>query len=225
MRNWNGLPTFVIGTAGTSIEVKSVIIDINRSYHVAYFDFISLVSEKCDDILVSKGVAVAEPTFYERIEEFDVLGVVIPFGCPIIKEKVYNKIAKYNNIVFPNIIHPTAIVGENVDIGYGNYIAAGVTISPNVRIGNFCLINNNCNIGHDVIIEDYAVINPLAAISGNVHISHGALIGGHSAIIQDTTIGKYAKIGLGAFVIKDVPAMTTVICEPAKSLKCDTQRI
>ena len=218
MRQWNGLPIFIMGASGTSKEVKGMIEDINALHQIDTYQIIAFVDiEAKEDI---NGVAVInEEMFYKKLMDFPVAGIVIPFGTPELKMKLYRQMTECINIVFPNIIHPCAVVSEMVTMGFGNIVAAGATISPNVNLGNFCLINNNCNIGHDTKLADFVVVNPLAAVSGNVTIGQGALIGGSSAILQGIEIGERARIGLGAFVVKDVLSDMTVVCEPAKVRK------
>ena len=234
MKKWSGLPIFIMGTSGTSREVKSMIEEINNINKTDVYQIVAFV-DKLDGLKQdpenfkhetkvneANGLKIIdEKVFLERIGNYPVVGVVIPFGMPSLKMKIYDQIANYKNVVYPNIIHPTAVIGENVEIGYGNVVVAGVTISPNVSIGNFCLINNNCNIGHDTVIEDFTVINPLSAISGDVAIRKGALVGARSAILQGVEVGENSQIGLGAFVVKNVSDNETVICVPAKVRKND----
>lgn len=218
MKQWKGLPIFIMGSAGTSREVRSAIIDINNVHQVDVYQVLGFVDDKREEQtkVINDLPVISEEDFFEEVKEHPLIGVIVPFGLPKLKMKIYEKITSIENVIFPNIIHPSVVIGENTSIGFGNVIAAGATISPNVSIGNFCLINNSCNIGHDTVIEDFVVINPLSAISGDVIIRKGALIGGHSAILQGVEIGEDSRVGLGAFVVKNISKNETVICEPAK---------
>lgn len=215
MKEWNGLPIYIMGSSGTSKEVKSIINDINKKNKTTIYQVCAFVDIK-EYNLVNGLKVINEQQFFEETEEHLVFGVVIPFGIPILKVNLYDKVKHLKNVVFPNIIHPSVTIGENVEMGKGNVLAAGATISPNVTIGNFCLINNNCNIGHDSVIEDFVVINPLSAVSGNVSVRQGAQLGGHSAVLQGVEVGEYSQVGLGAFLIKNLPKNEIAICEPAK---------
>ena len=215
MRKWNGLPVFIMGASGTSKETNSIIEDINKLNPVNVYNVVSFVDIDTKENLNGTTV-IDQETFICKLAKFPVVGVIIPFGLPNLKMKVYQQLTQYNNIVYPNIVHPSAVINTDVTMGVGNIIAAGVTISPNVIIENFCLVNNNCNIGHDTVLNDFVVINPLVAISGNVQIKQGTLVGGHAAILQGVSVGENVQIGLGSFVVKDIPDNVTVICEPAK---------
>lgn len=221
---WNGLPLVIFGTEGMSKEVKCIIDKINSQNFVKQYDFIGYIGESNEDInkQVSGGIIVSsDEKFEEFISKYKIIGVVIPLGFPQVKRKIYNKLKKYDKIVYPNIISPNANVMDlkSIEMGIGNIIVSGVTITTDIKIGNFNLFNMNATIGHDVVIEDYCVINPQAAVSGNVHIKSAALIGAGSAVKQGLTIGENSIIGLGGFIVKDVEDNDTVICNPAKSMK------
>ncbi len=99
---------------------------------------------------------------------FSALGVVIPQGNPKIKRKIHdNVLANVNNLVFPNMVHPSAITPfPRIKMGMGNIITAGLITNIGLQMGNFNLINTGANIGHDVIIGNFCNINGVASVSG-----------------------------------------------------------
>ena len=118
-----------------------------------------------------------------------------------------------------NLIHPSAIITKNIDLGRGNAVMAGVVINSSVKVGNFCIINTSANIDHDCEIEDYVHIAPGTALAGNIKVGEGAQVGIGACVKQNVTIGKWAIVGAGAVVINDVPDYAVVIGNPAKVLK------
>ncbi|WP_242655152.1 acetyltransferase [Clostridium cellulovorans] len=215
---WEGLPTLIIGTGGTSMEAKDIIDDINKYNRNDVYKFLAFVDNKSISEIHGYSV-VSDDDLITFIKDYPVVGVVLPLGFPKVKRKVFEKVLKdLPGIVFPNIIHPSVNILSRVSLGYGNVIAPGVTISNDVTIGDFSLINNNCTIGHDTRIDDFSVINPLSAVSGNVSIEKEVLVGARASIMQGCTLGEGSIVGLGAFVVKDVLANTTVVCKPAEIL-------
>lgn len=129
-----------------------------------------------------------------------------------------------------NFIHPTAIVGSNVELGDNNYIGAFCLIGDppehkkywdnpysKVVIGNNntitglvtidgCTDGEGTFIGDNCFIMKHAHIGHDCIIGDNVTISCGAKIGGHSIIEEKSNIGlnavlhQYSKIAEGCMI-------------------------
>jgi sugar O-acyltransferase (sialic acid O-acetyltransferase NeuD family) len=119
---------------------------------------------------------------------------------------------------FATLIHPRATVSSRAKVGKGVYVNPGCVIAGDVKIGNHVLISPGVIIGHNTTIADYNVIAPGAIVSGFVHVERNCYIGCGSSIKQSTTIGQGALIGMGAVVLRDVEAETTVVGNPARVL-------
>lgn len=222
---WNGLPLLVFGSGGISKEVYNLIKYINRSSNQKIFNFIGFVGANKDEIgneiIDSYKVVSSDESIIDFVSDYALIGIVIPIGNPKIKANIYYKVRSIKNAVFPNIIHPNIILNEeNVKMGIGNIITAGVNLTCDIEIGNFNLINLNSTIGHDTEIGDFNVINPLVAVSGNVNIKNECLVGTGAQILQGLKISNCSTIGAGAVVVKDIlESNTTVVGIPAKPIK------
>jgi sugar O-acyltransferase (sialic acid O-acetyltransferase NeuD family) len=117
---------------------------------------------------------------------------------------------------FATLVHPLASVSSWARLGQGVYVSYGVSIGGGVVVGDHVSFSPACVIGHDSVIEDFATIAPRAVISGFVRLGRSCYIGAGAMIRQKHQIGEAALVGLGAVVVKDVPAMTTVLGNPAK---------
>ncbi|MEM2141456.1 DapH/DapD/GlmU-related protein [Nitrososphaera sp.] len=109
-----------------------------------------------------------------------------------------------------------------------------------VRISNFCNIDRGCRIGNDVNFQ-YGVYLPQDTVVGDncffsvqvgvldekypatgrqirkpVVFGKNVVVGGGAKFIGGITVGDNAVIGMGAVVIKDVPANSVVAGIPAK---------
>lgn len=116
------------------------------------------------------------------------------------------------------LTHPSATIGHDVVVGEGTIIWPGVRLTTNVRVGAHAHLNNNVTVGHDTSVGEFVSVNPQAAVSGNVRFEDGVLIGTHAAILQGLNVGRGAVVGAGAVVVRDVPADTTVVGVPARTL-------
>jgi len=221
---WNGLPLIIFGSGGISKEVYCLIKDINRASNQQIFDFLGFIgsnqNEIGNEIIDSHKIISSDEEISDFAKKHPLIGMVIPIGNPVIKEKIYRKVENIRNAVFPNIIHPSVYLNkENVELGKGNIITSGVNLTCDIKIGDFNLINLNSTIGHDTVIKDFNVINPLASISGNVVINDCCLIGTGAQVLQGLVINRNSIVGGGAVVVKNVESDTTVVGIPAKPLK------
>jgi acetyltransferase-like isoleucine patch superfamily enzyme len=105
---------------------------------------------------------------------------------------------------------------------------ANLTVSPlifpshichNVQIGENTVIGLGSQVHHDCVIDDNSVLSPRVTLCGNVHVCKNVFIGAGAVAIQGVTIGENSIAGAGSIVIKDVPANTVVVGNPAKILK------
>ena len=93
--------------------------------------------------------------------------LVIGIGNNEVRKKVSETISH----AFGTVIHPSAQIASNVEIGEGTVVLANAVIQTGAVIGKHCIINANVVIDHDVIIEDFVSIYPGAYIAGNATIT------------------------------------------------------
>ncbi|MCR9013058.1 UDP-3-O-(3-hydroxymyristoyl)glucosamine N-acyltransferase [Gabonibacter chumensis] len=108
------------------------------------------------------------------------------------------------------------VIGDYVYIGANTAIdraTLGATI-----IGNHVKIDNLVHIAHNVVIDDNSMVIAGTVLGGGVHIGRNCWIAPNVSIKQQLRIGDNALVGLGAVVVKNVKADSTVIGNPAKEL-------
>lgn len=117
------------------------------------------------------------------------------------------------------VIHPTAIIAEDVEIGAGSVIMAGVVIQSGTIIGSHSIINTGACIDHDCQIGHAAHIGPNCSLSGGCSVGEGAFMGVGSTMIPYSKVDSWSIVGAGAVVTKDIPAHCTAVGVPAKVIK------
>ncbi|WP_192183753.1 sugar O-acetyltransferase [Mesorhizobium amorphae] len=111
--------------------------------------------------------------------------------------------------------------GFNVFLGDGAFLNAGCTIldTATVRIGKRTLLGPNVQIYCAEHHREAAGRQAGLEIAKPVAIGDNAWIGGSAIILGGVSIGEGAIVGAGSVVTRDVPANTTVVGNPARSIK------
>lgn len=129
--------------------------------------------------------------------------VIVAIGDPKTRYNIVKRLPKETK--YFTFIHPTAIIlGDDVYIGDGSIICAGVIITTNISIGKHSQLNLQTTIGHDCRIGDYFTTAPGAKISGNCTIGDFVYFGTNSSVKEKINICNNVTIGLGAGVTKNI---------------------
>lgn len=208
------LKKYIFGTKGFAKEVEFIIFDNDASANVTF------VSENNSEDLGTKingRDVISESDFFNILEPLE---CYIAVGSPKIRKKIYDKLKDKTNIVFPNLIHKSAVYDSRfLHLGMGNIVCANSSITTNIKFGNFIHINLNCTVGHDTIIGDFVTCSPNCNISGNVVIGDNVYLGTNCIIIEKKNIVSNTVVGAGCVVVKDLLETGTYVGMPAKKIK------
>lgn len=105
---------------------------------------------------------------------------------------------------FSQVIHPSAVIAQDVSLDSGVLIMAGVIIQAGAKIGRHCIVNTGCIIDHDCIIDAKCHIAPGVTLSGGVSVGKATHIGTGTSVIQNITIGSDCLIAAGSIVHEDI---------------------
>ena len=208
----------IVGAGGLGKEVVRYIKDINQ-IHPTYevLGFIDSAPEK-------KGI---EYFGVPVLGDFDILNSLSASNekldgfCAVAKPSIKSRLVlqmKEYNIEAISIIHPTAYISPEVQIGKGVLIGPFCVLTTNITIGDYVHINPQCGIGHDTTISDFSTLYWNVNVSGNVTIEERVEIGSKAFIKQGLTIRKNSVIGAGAVVIHSIESGMTVVGVPAKEI-------
>jgi UDP-perosamine 4-acetyltransferase len=125
---------------------------------------------------------------------------------------------KEKGYYFYLVVHPSAVIAEDVVLSEGAQVMAGAVIQPGTHIGRNAIVNTRASIDHDCRIGDHVHVAPGATLSGGVAVGSGAHIGTGATIIQGITIGSDSMVAAGAVVVRDVADGTTVKGVPARGM-------
>lgn len=206
----------IIGAGGVGRETAMLIEDINRGKDgwrlLGYVDD----NEGLFDKLINGYKVIGNIDWLNDVKEE--IYVVCSVSNPAIKVRIINKIQN-TYIKYANLIHPTAVISSNIELGQDVIVQAYCVITTNVTIGNHVQLNPQCGVGHDSKIGDYSSLYWNVNVSGNVNVGKGCILGTKTTIIQGKNIGDWATIGSNSNILHDIPANCTAAGNPAKPIK------
>ncbi|ANU27541.1 acetyltransferase [Planococcus versutus] len=199
----------IIGASGHGKVVADVALKMKKWQRVAFLDDDKTLKKSLglDVIGDSKDLKI-------YIDEWDVF---VAIGNNSIREKVQEKLEAQNANI-PVLIHPNAVIGEEVEISEGTVVMAGVVINCSTKIGKCCIINTGSTVDHDNLIGDYVHISPGANLAGTVKIGKSTWIGIGSSVNNNLNISKDIIIGAGATVINDLNDSGVYVGVPVRRL-------
>ena len=140
----------------------------------------------------------------------------VAVGNPYIRERITKTIDAGRLIT---LIHPDAIVAQNVKPGKGTVIMAGAVINPDTVIGEGCIINTCSSVDHDNRIGNYVHVAVGAHLCGAVSVEDRTWVGAGAIVSNNITVCSDCIIGAGTVVIKDIDEPGTYIGVPAQKIK------
>ncbi|MET0611326.1 MAG: acetyltransferase [Pseudomonas caspiana] len=143
--------------------------------------------------------------------------LVCAIANPADKRKVVEKLLAKGSVFF-SLVHPSAVIGENVKIGQGTVICPFALLSVDLTVGAFVTINVSCTIGHDAFIGDFSTLSGQCDVTGGVILEEEVFMGTHASVLPKVRVGRQAVIGAGSVAIRNVAEGTTVFGVPAKRI-------
>ena len=148
----------------------------------------------------------------DRVE--DINGdVIVAIGNSAARRRIQESIEEERLAV---LIHPDALVAEDVTIGSGTVVMAGTVINPGSMIGRGCIINTCASVDHDCKLGDYVHVAVGAHLAGSVEVGDETWIGAGATVSNNIEICGRCMIGAGAVVVKDIEEAATYLGVPAR---------
>lgn len=177
-----------------------------RGYHVAFLD--DQVVENVNRIGV-----VADFAKYVNTADF-----FVGIGNNAARKAVFQRLEKSGARII-NLIHPAAVVAEDVTFGKGVMVAPGAVINTGCHIEDGALINTCASADHDCVVGAFSHISIGSHLAGTVTVGEMTMIGAGATVINNIAVCEKCTIGAGAVVIKDTEISGTYVGVPAKKIK------
>lgn len=200
----------IIGASGHGKVVADIAMKLNKWQTIAFLD-------DNKDIESSMGIPVIG-TSNEAFKYINDYEIFVGIGNNSIRELVQLKL-EAEGASIPNLIHPSAVIGEEVEIGSGTTIMAGAVINCCTNIGKGCIINTSATVDHDNEIGDFVHISPGVHIAGSVSIGKGTWLGIGSTVSNNIIVTGGCIVGASAVVVKDIKESGLYLGVPARRVE------
>ena len=129
--------------------------------------------------------------------DFVHIGVGINIG---LRQKIFDTIIGFGLNVGSST-HKSAIVEDNVELGFGVQMMAGAILQPRSKIGSNVVINTGAIVEHDCIVGSHSFISPGAIVCGGVKIGERCFVGAGAKLLPGANIADNTFIKAGKIVI------------------------
>ena len=109
------------------------------------------------------------------------------------RSTLFNKF-KEKGYLFETVVHPSAVIAADVELGEGAQVMAGAVIQTGAKIGANTIVNTRVSVDHDCVIGKHVHLAPGAVLSGGVTVGDGSHLGTGAVVVNGI------RIGTGAFV-------------------------
>jgi len=194
------IPIIIIGAGGHA----SVVADTLRACGDSILGFTDIKIQPGTPIIGNICVLGTD----DLLSEYDPQEIKVAIGIGYLpgqnhRRKIFHALKDQNHII-KSLIHPSAIIGQQVDLQEGSQVMAGTVVQPRATIGKNVIINTGARIDHDSTIGDHSHIAPGVTVCGDVSIGRNCFVGAGATIIHGINIGENAIIAAGVTAYKDI---------------------
>lgn len=199
----------IIGASGHGRVAADIALKMGKWKSIAFLD-----DDETVNISMGLEVVGKSSDAFKHIQDCDLF---VGIGNNVTREKIQEKL-ETEGASIPMLIHPAAVIGEQVELGVGTVIMAGVVINCCTEIGKGCIINTGATLDHDNLIEDYVHVSPGVHLAGTVKVGKGSWLGIGSSVSNNVNITGGCMVGAGSVVVKDINENGTYIGVPVRKL-------
>jgi len=145
------------------------------------------------------------------------LTAVVAIGDNMTRRRIVGEMeARVPRLTWAPVIHPSAIVSKNAEVGLGTVVVAGAIVNCGTRVGRHVIINTGSIIDHDNMFDDFSSTGPGVVTGGNVSVGSLSHIGIGATVLHGIRISENSVIGGQSLVDRDVQENLVCFGVPAR---------
>lgn len=199
----------IIGAGGHGKVVADIAMKMNLWSDIAFLDDKTSVKSNSGFSIIGR---IAQALEFKDNSDF-----FIAIGNNGVRRKLQEWLEQ-NQCSLVNLIHPSAVIAPDVEIGLGTSIMANVVINSATIIKKGCIINTSSSIEHDNIIEDFVHVSPGVRTAGGVVVGSDVWLGIGSIVSNNVKICSHTLVGAGAVVIHDIVETGKYVGNPVRKI-------
>lgn len=207
----NAMNVVIFGAGGLGREIFDTLLYINSTAKT--YNVIGYIDDRRPIGSIVNGVSVIGDSSM-LVGMRGQVGIILGIAAPEVRKDMHLKYRK--NFLFPNIIHPTAIVSSFASLGEAVLIQSNCIVAANASIGDGVMMNAHSGVGHDAQIGDYCSIMSYCDLAGNTRLGDTSFVGTGAKVIPSTEIAAGCYLCAGAVVFKNVVQKSKLLGNPAK---------
>jgi sugar O-acyltransferase (sialic acid O-acetyltransferase NeuD family) len=142
-------------------------------------------------------------------------GAIIAVGDADIRSSLATKVESSGGELV-TLTHHTAYVARSATVGPGSILCPFAMVAAHAVVGRNVSINVYASVGHEAVVGDHVVLSPYSALLGRTHLGVRCYVGTNATVAPGVSVGRQSKMSVGAAVMRDAPAGSLLVGNPAK---------
>ncbi len=200
----------ILGTGVHGLEMAEIVRRVNRerpTWNLLGFVAPESQAERIGEVRCGLPVLGTLPIVEEHPDALLVPDNEFPHAAAVPRERLVS------------LVDPSCFVSPVARIGPGCVIYPNGFVGHNAQLGERVFALSGSVINHDDVLEDRVVLCSHVSLAGHVHVEADCYLGQACTVRQFVRIGRNCLIGMGSVVLKDVPADSVMVGNPARRLR------
>lgn len=117
---------------------------------------------------------------------------------------------------FLTMVHPTAIVAHNAQLGHGVLLYPYSVVSSSARLADFVKLNYFASVGHDTQLGRLCLLAPYATVNGFGVLEDEVYLSTHATVVPQVRVGARSTVSANSAVMQSVGSDSFVFGVPGR---------